>query len=47
MSYNCSNCKEGIYISQAEHFHLIIEGAKEEPEQFDFCSWACLKGWVE
>jgi hypothetical protein len=47
MTYNCSNCKEGIYISQQEHFHLIIEGASEEAEQFDFCSFICLKRWVE
>lgn len=46
MTYNCDLCREPIMISAAEHYHLIIEGDEEEAEQFDFCSWRCLKHWV-
>lgn len=42
---DCSNCGDVILFS-VEHFHLIIE-ASSEAEHYDFCSWACLKGWIE
>lgn len=45
--YACSNCNGPIFITAEEHFHLIIEGRGEEAEQYDFCCYACLKGWVE
>ena len=43
---NCDCCREPIMISAEAHYHLIIEGEGEEAEQFDFCSWICLRGWV-
>jgi len=30
-----------------EHYHLIVDKHDEEAEQFDFCSFICLKRWVE
>lgn len=43
---NCDLCREPVWISAEEHFHLIIEGRDDDAEQYDFCSWNCLKHWV-
>jgi hypothetical protein len=43
---NCDLCRGPVFITAEEHFHLIIDGRGEEAEQYDFCSWRCLKNWV-
>jgi len=46
---NCDLCREPILFSAQSFYKLIItEDTSEgdDAEEFDFCSWRCLKHWV-
>jgi hypothetical protein len=43
MTSKCDLCQD---VVETLWYSLIIDVPAEDSEQYDFCSWRCLKHWV-
>ena len=43
--FHCDWCQE-VEKFGPEEYHLVIQNYAADPEEFRFCTWACLARWV-